>query len=88
MYAVYWLFKQVFKLEASGTFDIRNAVDVVGEVYIPIDADMAGKIQVEVQGRTVELQARSDHPERLATGSKVTVTEVLSPDTVKVTPCG
>lgn len=88
MYAVYWLFKQVFKLEASGTFDIRNAVNAVGEVYVPIDPATAGKIQVTVQGRTVELQARSDHNDRLPTGSKVTVTEIISGDTVRVTPAG
>ena len=84
MYSVYWAFKQIFKLEVSGATDIRNAVGKVGQVYIPIDPGAAGKIQLHLQGRTVELQARSDAEERLATGSKVTVTEVMSADTVRV----
>lgn len=88
MYAVYWVFKQIIKLETSGALDIRNALDAVGEVYVPIDPGTAGKIHVQVQGRTIELQARSDCAERLATGQKVTVTEVLSGDTVKVDSCG
>ena len=86
MYAVYWAFKQIFKLETSGNTDIRNAVGKVGQVYVPIDPGAAGKIQLHLQGRTVELQARTDAAERLATGAKVTVTEVVSSDTVKVAP--
>lgn len=84
MYAVYWAFKQVLKLETSGNTDIRNSVGSVGQVYVPIDPGAAGKIQLPLQGRTVELQARSDAAERLETGAKVRVTEILAADTVKV----
>lgn len=88
MYSVYWAFKQIFKLETSGNVDIRGAVGGIAEVYIPIDPGAAGKVQIKLQGRTVELQARSDHGERLPTGAKVSVSQVLSSDTVKVTPSG
>ncbi len=84
MYAVYWVFKQIFKLETSGNEDIRNAVGIIGKVYIPIDPGAKGKIQLKLQGRTVEYQAISDHAERLATGVSVMITDVISNDTVKV----
>lgn len=84
MYSVYWVFKQIFKLETSGNEDIRNAVGIVGKVYIPIDPGAKGKIQLKLQGRTVEYQAISDHAERLATGVNVMITEIISNDTVKV----
>lgn len=86
LYAVYWTFKQLFKLETSGNEDIRNAVGLTGQVYIPIQANSIGKIQIKLQGRTVEYQALTDHIERLATGEKVVVTDIVSSDTVKVMP--
>lgn len=87
LYAVYWLFKQVFKLEVSGNTDIRGAIGLPAQVYVPIGpGDAPGKIQVKLQGRTVEYQALSAAPERLATGSQVVVTEVVSTDTVRVSP--
>ncbi len=84
LYAVYWVFKQIFKLEVDGNEDIRNAIGVVGKVYIPIDPGMKGKIQLKLQGRTVEYQAISDHAERLATGATVLITDIIASDTVKV----
>ena len=84
LYAVYWAFKQIFKLEVDGNEDIRNAVGIVGKVYVPIDPGMKGKIQLKMQGRTVEYQAISDHAERLATGATVLITDIISSDTVKV----
>ena len=84
LYVVYWAFKQIFKLEVDGNEDIRNAVGIVGKVYVPIDPGMKGKIQLKMQGRTVEYQAISDHAERLATGATVLITDIISSDTVKV----
>lgn len=84
MYSVYWVFKQIFNLETSGNEEIENAIGVIGKVYIPIDPGGKGKIQLKLQGRTVEYQAISDHANRLATGMNVMITEVISSDTVKV----
>ncbi|TWT88437.1 hypothetical protein Mal64_19180 [Pseudobythopirellula maris] len=84
MYSVYWAFKQVFKLETSGNLDIRGAVGLTGQVYVPIDPPRAGKIHLMLQGRTVEYQAVTAGDARLATGEKIVVTDIVSSDTVEV----
>lgn len=88
MYTVYWAFKQLFRLETSGNEDIRLAVGLPAEVYVPIAAGgaQAGKVHVALQGRTVEYQALTDGPDALVTGAKVIVTGVVNNDTVRVAP--
>lgn len=88
MYAVYWAFRQLFRLETSGNEDIDNAIGQPAEVYLPIAAlsAQAGKVLVTVQGRTAEYQALTNSPESLPTGTKVLVMEVISGDTVLVAP--
>jgi len=86
MYGVYWTFKQLFRLETSGNEDVRNAVGLPADVYVPIApaGGAAGKVHVNQQGRTVEYQALTDGEQPLPTGAKVTITAVVSSDTVKV----
>ena len=88
MYAVYWAFKQVFRLETQGNEDVYNAIGQTAEVYVPIaeQSRQAGKVQLTMQGRTVEYQALTDSDHPLATGAKVLVMDVVSNDTVKVAP--
>lgn len=88
MYGVYWAFKQIFRLETSGNVNIYNAIGLPAEVYVPIGpgGNEAGKVHVYLQGRTAEYQALTTCNQKLPTGSKVIVTEVLSSDTVEVMP--
>ena len=86
MYGVYWLFKQIYKVQHAGNENIRHAVGLPAKVYIPIPAGRAGvgKVMFRLQDRTVEYQALSDEQERLRTGEEVIVTGVISSDTVCV----
>jgi hypothetical protein len=86
MYAVYWLFKQVYRLQHTGTENIRNAVGASADVYVPIPGNRAGagKVTFRLQNRLVEYQAVTEEPERLATGEKVIVVAVVNSDTVRV----
>jgi hypothetical protein len=86
MYGVYWLYKQVFRLQNSGTENIRNAIGTPAVVYIPIAPKRAsaGKVTFRLQNRLVEYLAMTDEDSRLATGEKVVVTAIVSPDTVLV----
>jgi hypothetical protein len=86
MYIVYWLFKQVYKLQHTGTENIRNAVGLEATVYVPIPAKRAGagKVMFRLQNRLVEYQAVTEDDGRLATGEKVVIAAVVSSDTVRV----
>lgn len=86
MYAVYWLFKQVFKLQHAGNENIRNAIGLPATVYVPIPGKRAGtgKVTFRLQNRLVEYQAVTEDEEKLTTGEKVVIVAVVSSDTVGV----
>jgi hypothetical protein len=86
MYIVYWLFKQVYKLQHTGTENIRNALGSAAVVYVPIPGKRAGagKVTFRLQNRLVEYQAVTEDENRLATGEKVVVVAIVNSDTVRV----
>ena len=85
-YIVYWLFKQVYRLQQSGNENIRNAVGLAATVYVPIPPARAGtgKVTFRLQNRLVEYQAVTEDENRLATGEKVIVVAIVNSDTVRV----
>ncbi|HVA45763.1 MAG TPA: hypothetical protein VNH11_05190 [Pirellulales bacterium] len=87
MYGVHWLMQSLKRLRADGTVRIERAVGRSATVYLRIPAHKsgAGKIQINVQNRTMEYEAMTAH-EPLPVGSMVVVTQVLGPDTVEVEP--
>lgn len=82
-----WLTRQMLRLESSGSLRIEGAVGRAGTVHlsIPSNSDGAGKVQFELQGRTVEMKAVTAG-ERIPVGSAVTIVGVLDGDTVEVMP--
>ena len=80
------LFFWMRKLSQSATLKISNAIDVVGEVYLPIGANRSkiGKIQIKVQGSLRELEAITDAEEDLETTSIVKVIAVISDELLLV----
>lgn len=68
------------KLTDSGTLDYKNAIDAIGEVYIPIGANRStiGKVQVRVQNTLRELEALSDSLTDLKSGTIIKVTSVTT----------
>jgi hypothetical protein len=86
MYAVYWLFKQVFRLQHAGNENIRRAIGLPATVYVPIPGAQAGagKVTFRLQDRTVEYQAVTNESDRLATGEKVVVVGIVNAGTVRV----
>jgi membrane protein implicated in regulation of membrane protease activity len=87
MYVVHWLMRTLQRLKADGTVRIERALGRAGTVYLRIPASKsgAGKIQLNVQNRTMEYEAMTSH-EPLPVGTKVVVVNVLGPDTVEVEP--
>jgi hypothetical protein len=85
MFAVYWLMSSLQKLRAEGTVRVQRAVGQHGNVYlrVPANGSGCGKIQFNLQNRTVEYLAVTAGPE-LPTGAKVVVVAVVNPTTLEV----
>jgi hypothetical protein len=81
------LFKNVNRLKHSGTMEIKNAIDQVGETYLFIPASRGGmgRVTVRVQGSLRELQAMTDDDETIPTGKPVRVTGIINDSILLVT---
>jgi hypothetical protein len=86
MYGVYWLFKQVYRLQNAGNENVRGAIGLPATVYVPIPAARAGagKVTFRLQDRTVEYLAVTNEANRLATGEKVVIVGIVNAGTVRV----
>lgn len=87
MYGVYFLMRGLFKLTADGTERIARAIGEEGMVYLSIPGNNSGigKVHVPVQNRLVEYEAMTGG-ERLPTGTRIVVVNVLGSDRVEVEP--
>ncbi|WP_207497061.1 hypothetical protein [Aridibaculum aurantiacum] len=84
---LYLLLKNVYKLRQSGTLQVENAINQVGEVYLRIPSQRGGrgKVHVVVQGRLVEIEAVTDDETDIATGKTVQVVNKLNSNVLVVT---
>ncbi len=87
MYGMYFLMRALMKLTADGTERISRAVGEEGTVYLTIPGQNqgVGKIHVTVQNRMLEYEATTAG-ERLPTGARIVVVDVISSDRVAVEP--
>lgn len=85
MFGVHFAMQQLYRLRSEGTVRIDRAVGQVGTVYIPIPGQRqgAGKIQINLQNQTVELQA-STAGDQLPTGARVIVRALVGTESVEV----
>ncbi len=83
-----YVIKISLKLQDDGNFNIKNAVTHTATVYIPIPPSRngTGKITMNLQERFVELDAMTDHGEKLPTGAMVQVVSVTDKNEVIVRP--
>ena len=72
----YWM----SKLTDSGTLNIKNALGKTGTVYLVIPAKRAsvGKVNLEVQGRNIEMSAITDDEADIPTGGVISVLEIVN----------
>ncbi len=84
---LYIIMKNANKLRQSGTLQMQNAVSKIGETYLRIPArrNGVGKVQIQVQGRLVELEAMTDDGEDIATGKPIRVVSTLNERILLVT---
>jgi hypothetical protein len=80
-----YLMRSLFRLQDDGTAHIERARGATGTVYISIPGDNTGrgKVQIELQNRTVEVEAVTPKS-ALETGTRVVVVDVVNPETVEV----
>jgi hypothetical protein len=85
MFLVAFLMRGLTGLTSSGTLDLRNALGASGSVYlrIPARGQGVGKVTLEVQGRSIQLDALTDG-EALPTGARVQVIALAGDDAIKV----
>jgi hypothetical protein len=85
LFAVYWMMRVLYNLRAEGTVRILGAIGQHGNVYLRVPANRSGngKIQFNLQNRTMEYLAVTSGPE-LPTGAKVVVVGVINPTTLEV----
>lgn len=85
MYSVHWMMQQLSRLRTDGSVRIDHAVGMTGTVYLRIPGHLGGvgKIQLNLQNRTVELSAWTERAE-IPTGTSVVVTRIVGPDSVEV----
>ena len=88
MYGVHWLMKQLYSLRQDGSVRIQRSIGKSATVYIPIPPNRSGsgKVQIRMQGRIMEYAAITGEPEKLTTGAKVVVVDVVTPTTLEVEP--
>lgn len=87
MYGVYWMMQGLYRLRAEGTVRIHRAIGHPAKVYLTIPGHNAGagKIQINLQNRTMEYLATTQG-ESLPTGAKVVIVNVLTENTLEVEP--
>ena len=75
MVAIAFVMKLAMKLQQNGNLDIGYAIGKVGTVYIPIPASMkgSGKINLTIQERFIEIDAKTRADRKLATGESVKI---------------
>lgn len=75
-----FLMRKAAQMKHSGTLNINNAVGLTGQAYLPIPATRGGngKVHLRVQGSLKELDAITDDPTTIATGSMVRVKEIIN----------
>jgi hypothetical protein len=80
VFIMYLLMRNTAKLRNSGTLQMKNAVNQVGETYLRIPASRAGmgKVHVQFQGRLAELDAMTDDTEDIPTGKPIQVVNILN----------
>jgi hypothetical protein len=85
MYAVYAMLRGMRSLRAEGTARIHRAMGQQASVYLRIPARQAGagKIQINLQNRTMEYLATTPG-DAIPSGATVIVTRILGSDTVEV----
>lgn len=87
MTAMAVLFYSMTKLVEDGSMKLKNAIGRTGTVYLPIKANNGGfgKVQINIQGATHEIQSMTNDDEDLVVGTIVQVEKIIDNSILVVT---
>lgn len=73
-----YLTRLMLRAQSDGSLRLTGAIGAIGKVYLPVPAGQGGSgiVQLELQGRTVELRAVTRESVDLPTGTPVLVVAV------------
>lgn len=82
------IIKQVQKLEEDNSFKLQNTLNKSAEVYLTIPENKAGKgkIMISINGSFHELEAMTEHHEKLTSGSIVKIIKIENNNIIIVQP--
>ncbi len=72
------LFQVMSSLQSDGTMHIENAIGQEGTVYLSIPTEGSGQVRVAVQGGLKVFDAVSVNHERILTGERIRVVNIVS----------
>ncbi|MBI9044494.1 MAG: NfeD family protein [Anaerolineaceae bacterium] len=78
------IFAQTKHLQSDGTIKIRNAIGQHGTVYLSIPENGSGQVQIPIQGSLKIFDAISKKQEKIPTGDKIHVIDVVDNKTIVV----
>ncbi len=81
-----FLIRELFRLQSSGNYDIKNAIGSSGTAYIPIPSSRngRGKVTITFQNTTHELEAVTDDSNDIPSYAEVLVVGISGKDTLIV----
>ncbi|MEQ8245244.1 hypothetical protein [Fulvivirga sp.] len=87
MFLMGFIFYYLSKANESGTLKMKNAIGVVGEVYMEVKANRGniGKVQVKVQNSLRTLEAITDDEIDLKPGKVITVKNIANDNLLIIT---
>jgi membrane protein implicated in regulation of membrane protease activity len=87
MYSVFRIMQALARLNADGTVHVQRTIGKEAKVYLPIPGHGAGagKVFVNLQGRTMEYPATTSG-DPLSAGARVVIVNVVGQNTLEVQP--
>lgn len=78
------LFTTFHRLQSKGTLNMKGALGATGQIYLNVEPDKPGKVNITVGNRLLTLDAITEGGAILKTGTPVIVSRVISDTTVCV----
>jgi len=83
-----WLIGKIFttfhRLQSSGTLNMKGALGASGQIYLTVEPDKPGKVNITVGNRLLTMEAITEGDDILKTGTPIIVSRVISDTTVCV----